>query len=164
MSRRRVASLALFFLAADAAFGSTILPLKLDDLATRAESVVVGTVADVTPRYNDARTLILSDITVAVDQTIVGAKASYVTVSEYGGRIGDVELVVPGLPRFQTGDRVVLFVCRDALGLARTCGAVQGRFRVVEGRALGVTADGPIDEPLATLTTRVRSLRAGGAR
>jgi hypothetical protein len=169
MSRRRVASLVLLFLAASAASASTILPLKLEDLANRAESIVIGTVADVTPRFNEARSLILSDVTLAVDETIAGASVSYVTVSEYGGRVGDVELVVPGLPRFERGDRVMLFVCRDALGLPRTCGAAQGRLRVVEGgdgtlRAVGVTGDGPVDEPVASLKARVRSLRAGGAR
>jgi hypothetical protein len=156
-------------LAASSADASTLLPLKLDDLASRAESIVVGTVADVTPRFNDARTLILSDVTVAVDETLAGAPVPYLTVTEYGGRVGDLELVVPGLPRFERGDRVVVFVCRDALGLPRTCGASQGRLRVVEGaggvpHAVGMLGDGPLDEPLASLSARVRSLRAGGAK
>src|SRR5262245_29358141 len=156
-------------LAASSAVASTILPVKLDELATRAESIVVGKVVEVTPRFNDARTLILSDVTVAVDETIAGASTSYLTVSEYGGRVGDVELVAPGLPQYRPGDRVVVFVCRDALGFARTCGATQGRLRVVEGdggalRAVGSTADGIVDEPIAALKTKVRGLRAGGAR
>jgi hypothetical protein len=164
MSPLRVLALASVLLAGTPNLASTMLPLQLEELSTRAESIVVGTVADVTPRFNEARTLILSDVTVAVDETLAGAPVSYLTVTEYGGRVGDVELVVPGLPRYTPGDRVVLFVCRDALGLARTCGAAQGRLRVVEGRAIGVTGDGPLDEPLASLKSRVHALRAAGAR
>jgi hypothetical protein len=167
-SRRIIVAIA-FAITASSVVASTLLPLKLDDLATRAESIVVATVADVTPRFNDAHTLIVSDVSLAVDETVAGASVSYLTVSEYGGRVGDVELVVPGLPRFELGERVVLFVCRDALGLARTCGASQGRLRVVEDaggalRAVGMTGDGPVDEPLVSLKARVRSLRAGAGR
>jgi hypothetical protein len=169
MSPLRVLALASVLLAARQTLASTVLPLELGELSARAESIVVGTVADVTPRFNAARTLILSDVTVAVEESLAGASVSYLTVTEYGGRVGDLELVVPGLPRFERGDRVVVFVCRDALGLPRTCGASQGRLRVVEGadgvpHAVGMLGDGPLDEPLASLKARVHALRAAGAR
>jgi hypothetical protein len=148
---------------------STLIPRTLEELSERAEVIVVGTVAEQEARFNDERTLILTHTTIDVQETIAGPPAAVLELSEYGGRVGQQGFAVPGMPRYKEGQQVLLFLCRDALGLLRTCGATQGRMlvRTLEDgstRASGAMAGQPVDEPLELLRRRVLAAREEGGR
>lgn len=171
MARERfVRVLPLLLLAALFSAGSwaaTPIPRTLQDLSAEAEVVVVGTVAEQQARFNDDQTLILTDTTIRVEETLAGETGGWVTVSEYGGIVGDKGLVVSGLPRFREGDRVLLFLCRDFLGLLRTCGASQGKLELrttSDGvvRASGLMAGRRIDATLQELRATIPAARTGG--
>ncbi len=169
---RFVRILAPLLLAALFSAGSraaTPIPRTLQDLSAEAEIVVVGIVAEQQTRFNDDQTLILTDTTIRVEETLAGEAGGWVTVSEYGGVVGDRGLVVSGLPRFREGDRVLLFLCRDILGLLRTCGASQGRLELRTAsdgvvRASGVMAGRRIDATLQELRATIPAARMGGER
>jgi len=149
------------------ALAASPIPRTLQDLSGDAEVVVVGTVTERQSRFNDDRTLILTDTTLRVEETLAGQAGAWVTFSEYGGIVGDRGLVVSGLPQYREGDRVLLFLCRDFLDLLRTCGASQGKLELrttAEGivRARGLMAGGRIDSTLQELRATIPAARTGG--
>ena len=163
---KRAAWLALLGLPLGIVAAHSLLPVTLEELSTRAERIVVAQVDHQEARFNEDGTLILTHTTLVVEETLAGPPTATVEVNEYGGRVGELTLAVPGLPRFEEGERVLLFLCRDALDLVRTCGASQGRLVLSTGaggttRANGVLAGKPLDEPLDEIRARIRLAREG---
>ena len=162
-------SFLLAFLVVAGIHAAQPIPKSLEQLSTEAEIVVVGTVGEQEARFNDRQTAILTDTTIEVEETLVGAAGVTLTVTEYGGIVGDRGLSVSGLPRFREGDRVLLFLCRDILGLLRTCGAQQGRLDVrtsLDGTVMahGLLAGRPLEATLQDLRVRIPTAREGAGR
>ena len=61
--------------------------------------------------------LIVSVVTVAVDETLRGPAQPTVTVEVEGGTIGDLTLHVSDLEPVATGERVVFYLARNARGV-----------------------------------------------
>ena len=86
-----------------------------------------------------------------------------VTVTELGGVVGDLGMVVPGTARFDPGEQVVVFL-KNVGGKWRTAGLIQGKFSVVDegGKKIVVTAvsmeDGRGKIPLSELLARVTEM------
>jgi hypothetical protein len=93
-----------------------------DDMGQRAKAakkVVLATVMDVQSAFgeNDAGDdLILSRITVRVDETMKGTHEMTMIVTLEGGTVGDVSLDVSDMPRMEKGGRAVLFLTTSAKG------------------------------------------------
>ena len=88
----------------------------------RAQSsglVVVGTVVDLNPvfevnQFGDQ--LIVSKVTLRVDETLKGVAGSVVDVSIEGGTIGDLTLEVSDMPAVKRGERAAFFLDHAADG------------------------------------------------
>jgi len=96
------------------------IPVPLAERARGAERVVVGRVTTVEPmwRINEfGDRLIVSVVTVAVDETLRGPAQPTVTVEVEGGTIGDLTLHVSDLEPVATGERVVFYLARNARGV-----------------------------------------------
>jgi hypothetical protein len=92
----------------------------LADRARGAERVIVGRVSAVAPvwRVNDfGDRLIVSIVSVVVDETLKGQLQSTVDVEVEGGTIGDVTLRVSDLASFVPGDRAVFYLSRSPRGV-----------------------------------------------
>ncbi|HVH26482.1 MAG TPA: hypothetical protein VM818_06980 [Vicinamibacterales bacterium] len=92
----------------------------LADRARGAERIVVGRVSSVAPvwRVNDfGDRLIVSIVSVAVDETLKGPPQPSVQVEVEGGTIGDVTLRVSDLASFVPGDRAVFYLSRSPRGV-----------------------------------------------
>lgn len=153
-------SFVLMSLISTVAPAATLIPFSLDRLTREAEMIVVGRVGEQVSVHNSDRTLIVTQTTLTLEETIVGPSVSELTFVEHGGCVGDVCLAVPGLPRYTVGERVVVFLCRAGSGHLRTCGAMQGRLALQtrtggETRAIGAMAGKPVDEPLDDLRASV---------
>ena len=88
---------------------------ELAQRAQRAERVVVGTIVDVdavfeTNEYGDQ--LIVSKVTLRVDETLKGPDEESVEVSVEGGTIGDLTLEVSDMPTVKRGERAAFFLYR----------------------------------------------------
>ena len=69
-----------------------------------------------------------------VDATLKGAAENTVTVYLPGGRHGEKRLSVAGMPSFEDGEQVVLFLTTpDSAGHAWPVGLSQGKFRIELG-------------------------------
>jgi hypothetical protein len=83
-----------------------------------------------------------------------------------GGRIGDREMRVTGVPDFVVGERVIVFVSQDRSEFVPIVGVSQGTFRVVTDPGSGDQVVAPADvERLTRMNGPVReqNRRAGAA-
>jgi hypothetical protein len=85
----------------------------LDARAKKAKRVVVATVVDVdssfaTNQHGDQ--LIVSRVTLNVEETLKGQHAEVVAVTVEGGTVGDLTLRVSDLPELRRGERAVMFL------------------------------------------------------
>ncbi len=91
---------------------STFVVPDLDRLVAMSSAVVRGTVISTTCRQAD-NGRIVTDYTVTVQEVATGKLDDASTTMMFtmpGGTVGDVGEMVTGLPAFQTGDQVILFV------------------------------------------------------
>ena len=88
---------------------STFVVPGLDVLVAMSSAVVRGEVVDTSSRRAD-NGRIVTDYTVRVDEVAAGQAGSTVQFTLPGGTIGDDGEVVTGMPTFQAGDQVVLFL------------------------------------------------------
>lgn len=115
---------------------ATILIKKdLAQLAAESELVVVAEVGGHTCAHAPGTKLIFTYTNIVVEKTLKGKAPASMIVAEIGGKLGDITLKVASMPRFTEGERVLLFLKKDALGQQRVHGAIQGRFKVVYNRA-----------------------------
>jgi hypothetical protein len=94
-------------------------PVLLVERARSAERVVVGRVTTVTPNWQTNEfgdRLIVSVVTVAVDETLRGPVLQTVDVEVEGGTIGDLTLHVSDLEPVAPGDRAVFYLSRSRRG------------------------------------------------
>jgi len=144
--RRRAIVLAVFLaLALGAVRATEIIPAEFSEIVADAGVIVRGHVTDV-------RSVIVpgagvdSVATVAVDATLKGPPAAFVSVRLPGGEIGRYRWVMVGAPRLSPGDAAVFFLKQGADGWWRPVGLVQGIYRV---QADSSTGRAVINPPLA---------------
>ena len=120
---------------------SLLLAMDLPALASRADHVVVCEVRGVTSAWSPDHRHIYTRIDADVVETwrTTGARSmARVSILQPGGAVGDIELMVPGFPRFAVGERAVLFL-RGAPERATVVGGTLGM--------LPVHPDGATSEP-----------------
>src|SRR5215470_18503879 len=157
--------IALFLAVGDLCRATTIQRLGLEDLVKKAHRIVVGKVSNARTYWSGDRKLILTNYTIQVDENIKGQASKTIEVTTVGGKIGDVELYVSGMPAFENGENAVVFV--EQSGAYQTVvGLGQGKFTVVNGEVANSVGqlsfpDGrpgtPLKMPLQTFKTQIRS-------
>ena len=110
--------------------------------------------------------LVLTDYSIEVSESIKGQASRSMVVTTVGGRMGDTELHVAGMPAFQKGEDAVLFV--EQTGAYRTVvGLGQGKFTVVNGEVANDVGDlsfpdgrpgNPVRMPLNTFRNQIRNI------
>jgi hypothetical protein len=138
MARLAVLVFALVF--ALPARASLLLAMDLPALAERADHVVVGEVRAVTSDWSSDHRTIYTRIDVDVVETWRTSGASTmarVSIYQVGGAVDDLEMVVPGMPKFTVKERAVLFL-RGAPERATVVGGALGMMPV---RASGATPE-----------------------
>ena len=150
------------------AHASTFMAMSQADLVRQADAVVQGEVVGLQSSWAPSGRIIVTDAIIAVDEVLVGSTASSITVRTFGGKVGDYTVEAHGFPKFQMGERVILFVqVEPEDGTLRVLGYQQGHFRAVT-RLDGVTLAVPMLEegarfftPGGTLTPEPRSVEIG---
>ncbi|MGH9798467.1 MAG: hypothetical protein ACRD5D_09975, partial [Candidatus Polarisedimenticolia bacterium] len=105
--------------------------MDLEEMAGRAEVIVLGTVEEAKPAWVEGGRLIVTRVAVGVEQSLKGGPRSRVEFTVIGGRVGETTLVASGAPVFRPGERVVLFLDRSP--------APGEPAEAVRARPLGVT-------------------------
>ncbi|MBI3786022.1 MAG: matrixin family metalloprotease [Deltaproteobacteria bacterium] len=116
------------------AAATTFILASPEQLLEASEAAVVGQVVSLTAvdNHGDVRT----NIELSVEQSL---KARYdsaeIVVVESGGDIGGSRRWLVGAPRFWVGERVLLFVHRDASGQLHTTYLAMGKFTISQDEA-----------------------------
>lgn len=177
--RRVVAMAAVVSLGlASPALATMVLHLEIEDLIPLSPLVVVGQVNTIEASWNADRTKIYTRVSVTVEEQLRGsAAAAVVEIKLIGGNVDGTLAEMPGAPRFEPGERVLLFLepRKDSDGYLPV-GLFQGKFQVFRdpksgldlllrdepGR--GVTVVGGTAKVQAARSLReVRALCKGGA-
>ena len=94
---------------------TTYPPVSFDELVTRADVIFVGEVTDVRPFPLETRdgTIIKTRVIFRVSDPLWGTTSLLEVFEFIGGKWGDIELTVSGMPEFAVGDRRVVFAYRN---------------------------------------------------
>ena len=129
----------------------------VEQLATRAEIVAVGTVADLRSDWNADRTRISTQVTLRVDQYLKGGNTGNIlTLTVPGGEVDDVGETYSHVPRFSQNEAVVVFAQADKGGMLRVTGGEQGKISVRRDERSGRMLVGQ-GEVLEAFTTRIKN-------
>lgn len=118
-----------------ASTGSVVQSLDVDALGERADVIVRAMVSEVAP-YEARR--VRSEITLDVQESWKGLAPDTVVLDQPGGRLPHLGTVVFGMPRFEAGSEVVVFLRWPEGGEPQVLGLAQGKFDV---RGEGVSRD-----------------------
>ena len=147
-------------------FATSVERLGLEDLVKKARTIVVGKVTASRTYWSADRKFILTDYTIAVDESVKGQAPRSMSITTVGGKIGDLELYVAGMPSFAKGEDAVIFV--EQTGAYQTVvGLGQGKFTVTNGEVANSVSglsfpDGrpgnSVSMPLESFKSRIRSV------
>lgn len=124
---------ALALALAPKAQASTFLRVGAEELAAKAEAVVQGRVLEVHSFWNREGTVILTEATIEVEDTVLGPDRSHLRLVTFGGQVGDMVIEAHGFPTFKKGQRLLVFLERARAredGAHRVLGYKQGQFEI----------------------------------
>lgn len=106
--------------------------MSTEQLAIESDTVVSGDVVDVSSHWNEGRTAIVTQATVAVRSVIRGREVSGTIVVEYpGGEVGDVGMKVSDSAQLRKGEQAILFLSgKDHGARFSIVGKGQGAYKV----------------------------------
>jgi hypothetical protein len=108
---------------------ATMRQLSLEELARKADTVILGTVMRQESAWDAQHTAIHTDVTLAVERVLAGAPTEVVTLRVLGGSVGDMGMRTSNDAVFREGERVIVFL--DTSAAPRTVvGMQQGKFTV----------------------------------
>ena len=130
--RSIAAAVILVLVVSAAATGATFVVPSDATLISKSRAIVLGDVISTFPRF-DARGEIETVSEISVAESMKGRLSGIVRVHEMGGFIEGQASVVVGAPRFNPGDRVLVFLTQNADGNWTTQDMVVGKFTSVAG-------------------------------
>jgi hypothetical protein len=109
-----------------------ILPRDLGAMASASTDIIRGKVVSMESRWNDDKTLIVTDVQLQVTEVFKGKAAPQATLELLGGRVEEIALDVVGSPSFALGEDVVVFATAGKDGRLRLPSLAQEKFTVEE--------------------------------
>ncbi|MEA2329575.1 MAG: hypothetical protein QOE68_4534 [Thermoanaerobaculia bacterium] len=116
------------------------------ELIRRADAIVIGSALTSYPQLN-ADNGIETVTVLSIEETIKGDAAGTINIVEPGGELGRRATVLAGVPRFEEGTRVLLFLARTGTNRWAVTQLVLGKFSYesdVSGRRLLVRDEAEI--------------------
>lgn len=116
------------------AHASTFLAMDIPQLVTNSDSVVQGRVLKLDSHWDAEGRVIVTDVLLQVEEAVAGATAGEIWVRTFGGQVGDYIVEAIGFPRFEEGERVLLFLNQrhGVDDTIRVTGFQLGHYRIVE--------------------------------
>ena len=114
------------------AMATTVVPMDLNDLVGLSSDVVVGKVTAKTADWDPSGSCIVTDYSISVERSLKTTSSGTMNFRAYGGQVGDTVIRVDGVPEFEIGDLIVLFLDQRHSELFPVTGMFQGVFRLSE--------------------------------
>src|SRR5213593_2658724 len=122
------------------ALATTIVPVADADLVDAAAAIVLADVKAIESRWDPAQRLIFTVITLDVRDSLKGEiPLGPLTIRQLGGRVGGMHAWIQGSPEFTVGERVLVFLSRNADGTLRVAHLYQGKFSIVTDLQTGAS-------------------------
>jgi hypothetical protein len=169
--QKRTGSLFIIALVTAPLLATTVEKMELPQLVSASDSIVQGRVDSVEARYEANR--IYTYVSVTIDDPLKGERRRTVLLRQIGGTIGAKRTWVAGMPQFNIGDQVILFLRDRHDGTFDVTGLNQGKYDIVNdfavanvtGLAILDSRTGRISEagfvekaPLESFKARIREL------
>lgn len=138
--------LALAVVSAVPTDASTFLNMSPREMLLESDAVVVGRVLSVDSFWNAEHTMIVTEVSLEIRETVVGAApASVVKIRTYGGQVESYRIEAHGFPTFAVEDRVLVFLRHDDNDPSSfsVVGYRLGQYNLIEngeGRTIAVPA------------------------
>ena len=145
-----------------AANGTTLLRLSLAQLANTAQAIVRARCVGNTTGWDAGEIWTFSSF--EAEEVWRGAPPAQFTVRLLGGRVGNLTSNVSGVPRFQAGEDVVLFLEPTPRGDYSVVSWEQGTFRIQRDSALGTESVTQGTAAFSTFDPASRRFEAAGIR
>src|SRR5215475_4323306 len=132
--------------------GHAAMPnLSIEELARKADTIVLGTVTQQASAWDDQHTAIHTDVTVEVEQVLTGLPGDVVTLRVVGG----VGMGTSNDATFRVGERVI--VCLDTHAVPSTVvGMQQGKFTVEDNTVIRADETWSLSAFIAAVQTAAR--------
>src|SRR5436309_8385391 len=125
---------------APAALATTVVPVADADLVSTATAIVMPCVKAIESRADPATRRIFTVITLDVRDSLKGEiPLGPLTIRQLGGRVASMQAWVEGSPEFTVGERVLVFLSRNADGTLRVAHLYQGKFSIVTDLQTGAS-------------------------
>jgi hypothetical protein len=126
----------LFFATANA---TTVIPPTFEEMTDRAELIFVGKVVSSRAEWRTVgiKRVIFTLVEFERQEVLKGEAGVSVTLQFLGGTVGDVTLEIAGVPKFNAGDRVFLFVEGNRVQFCPLVGVFHGKFGVRKDEKTG---------------------------
>jgi len=111
-------------------YATTVVAPTFEEMVDRADLVFVGKVASSRADWRTAGTnrVIFTRVEFENEETLKGKAGASLTLQFLGGTVGDMTLQVADVPRFNAGDRVLLFVEGNGAQFCPLVGVFHGKF------------------------------------
>lgn len=136
MSQRWLAILVLFGLSITGVSATVLVPAEFKEIVADAGLIVRGRVTDVRAVLGPDRS-VESIATLAVDATLKGSPAEFVSLTVPGGTIGRYTTRMIGAPVLRVGQQAVFFLKRDPRNGWRPIGLSMGVAQISADAATG---------------------------
>ena len=125
---------------APAALATTVVPVADADLVSTATAIVIADVKAIESRWDPATRRIFTVITLDVRDSLKGEiPLGPLTIRQLGGRVAGMQAWVEGSPEFTVGERVLVFLSRNADGTLRVAHLYQGKFSIQSDAQTGAS-------------------------
>jgi hypothetical protein len=145
----------LFLVAAVAAIlpglrATTVIPPTFDELVDQAEIIFQCNVTRVSSEWvgEGAQRHIMSYVTFKVEESLKGDPGQSYTVRMLGGTVDGETMGVSDAPKFQVGDKDILFVQNNGSQFIPLVGIMHGRFHVRTNESGQQVVTNNEDEPV----------------
>ena len=122
-----------------AANATTVIPPTFEEMTDRADLVFEGKVVSSRAEWRTVGTdrVIFTLVEFERQGVLKGAAGASVTLQFLGGTVGDATLEIAGVPKFNAGDRVFLFVEGNGVQFCPLVGVFHGKFGVRKDEQTG---------------------------
>ncbi|HEY1866501.1 MAG TPA: hypothetical protein VGG55_05460 [Candidatus Acidoferrales bacterium] len=110
------------------AHGTTLVRMKLEQIAQAADTIVRGRCLGTSSRWDNGAIWTFAEVDVA--EALKGAPPLRIQVRLPGGRVGHLTTKVEDAPRLQPGEEKILFLEQNRTGDYSVTGWVEGAFRI----------------------------------
>lgn len=159
--RLAIAGALICFGALPAALATQVRSLNLEQMTRDADRIFQGRCVQLQVVLDPTLGQVVTQAVFVPQRSAKGSVRGAVTIRLLGDQraSGEPGMATPGLPRFEEGEEVVLFLYKDSsVGLTSPVGFGQGRFKVLRdksGRTMALNAFGN-SRLLEGLTTQAR--------